>query len=66
MPRPICCGKRVTRYHKSYGRGGWEEGWRCVKCGRNRIPDGTFNESAAAKYHAEMDAIRERAVKEEA
>lgn len=32
-----CCNKRLTSYRKDYGRGGFEEGFRCRKCGRTRI-----------------------------
>lgn len=63
---PQCCGQRAKYYHKSYGHYGWEEGWRCEKCGRIRIDDGTFDEVASAKYHAEMDALRQKALDAEA
>jgi hypothetical protein len=33
-----CCNKRLTPYRKDYGPGGFEEGFRCRKCGRIRVP----------------------------
>lgn len=40
MSTPICCGKRATSYRRNYGRGGWEEGYRCKRCGAIRLPTG--------------------------
>lgn len=34
-----CCGKSATPYKRHHGDHSTEEGRRCLKCGRIRIPD---------------------------
>ena len=69
--RPICCGKRATKWRKEWKhsfppepkynhvRASSLEAWRCQKCGRIGIPDGTFDRVASIAYHKEMDELRE-------
>jgi hypothetical protein len=59
----ICCGKRLTSYRKTYGftreyGETWEEGFKCKKCGRIRIPVG--NPVDGSIYQREVDSIRKR------
>lgn len=62
-----CCNKKATPYHRVYqdklGREhSWEEGLRCKKCGRIRIPDGKPIDGSA--YLREVEAIRARLILE--
>jgi hypothetical protein len=74
MKRPFCCGKPATPYKKIYNKGlvfvdkdgnkqsaeGWEEGFRCKKCGRIRIPwEPPLDDS---KYQAEILEIKKRLI----
>jgi len=36
--RMNCCGRKLTPYRRFYEDHLWEEGYRCKKCGRIRIP----------------------------
>jgi hypothetical protein len=55
MSRPQCCNKTATPYRKDYGRGGWEEGFRCKRCGAIRIP---FVSPVDTSYMDSLPAVR--------
>lgn len=59
MSRPVCCGKKATPYFKSYGRNGWESGFRCRICGRIRLP---IPGSVFPSREAEYDRLREEGI----
>lgn len=54
-----CCGIPVTRYVQLYSSGihGWEEGFRCRKCGRIRIPVAPLPDNGEG-YQIEVNALR--------
>lgn len=53
--RPTCCGKVCTPYRKEYGRDSWEEGFRCKRCDRIRVPHITELDPS---YENSREAIR--------
>lgn len=56
--RPVCCGKNATPYVIVYKSNWWpsfEQGFRCKKCGRNRIP---FMDSFDMTYMNSLEAVR--------
>jgi hypothetical protein len=59
-----CCNRRVTHYRRLYGLHSWEEGYRCKRCGRIRIPisdsfDGSTYRADVARIRAELFAAGE-------
>jgi hypothetical protein len=60
--RPECCGRAGTPYRRvyDYGRGGWEEGFRCKRCGAIRLPDVGCLDQA---YMNSLAAVREEGMK---
>lgn len=60
MAKPICCGKPATPYRKVWGKDyewnySWEQGFKCLWCGRIRIPHG---KPLDMTYMNSLEAIR--------